>query len=54
MPICCVTLILRHCGVLTRYASFLRISEALHLDIFHQPPMKVATSETNSVVMVME
>ena len=46
--ICCVTLILRHCSVLLKYASFLRIackqvSEtacALHLNIFQQPPYK--------------
>ncbi len=33
--ICFVTLIPRHCGVLL--ASFLGISEALHLNVFHQP-----------------
>ncbi len=38
--ICCVALILRHCSVLYKYASFLRISCALHLDIFQQPPYK--------------
>ena len=38
--ICCVALILRHCSVLHKYASFLRISCALHLNIFQQPPYK--------------
>jgi len=38
MPICCVALILRHCGVPQEYASFLGISRALHLDISEQPP----------------
>jgi hypothetical protein len=31
------TLILRHCSVLILYASFLRISRALHLAVFEQP-----------------
>jgi len=39
MPICGVILILRHCGVPGEYVSFLRISDALHLCIFHQPPV---------------
>ncbi len=46
--ICCVKLILRHCSVLHKYASFLRIAckqvsetaRALHLNIFQQPPYK--------------
>jgi hypothetical protein len=35
--LCCVSLILRHCDVPKKYASFLRISRALHLDVFDQP-----------------
>ncbi len=37
MAICGVALILRYCGVPQMYASFLRISGALHLTIFEQP-----------------
>jgi hypothetical protein len=39
------TLILRHCSVPEKYASFLRISRALHLDVFEQPA-KIAFSKT--------
>ncbi len=37
MAICCVSLILRRCGVPQMYASLLRISGALHLALFEQP-----------------
>jgi len=41
-PIYYVILIPRHCGVLLLYVSFLGISDALYLEIFHQPPIKPA------------